>query len=199
LRVLVIAEDPLVRGSLVAAISASASVRVIGDTAPSAYVAADVDADLLLVDLGMAREPSKELLRIVSSDIPVLVLFDSDNAGALALNAGARGVLARSTTEARLYAALMATAQGLTVVENTIVRLLKQNTLNVVDVETLTSREREVLSLLAEGRSNKQIAATLGISENTAKFHVNAIFSKLDVETRTEAVVRAARLGLVFL
>lgn len=195
-----IAEDPLARGSVVAAISTFAGVRVIGDTAPSVYVAADVDADVLLVDLGMAREPSKEILRVVSSDIPALVLFDNDNAAALALNAGARGVLARSTADARLYAALMATAQGLVVVENSVVRLLKQNTLRAADVaETLTNREREVLSLLAEGRSNKQIAATLGISENTAKFHVNAIFAKLDVETRTEAVVRAARLGLVFL
>jgi len=63
----------------------------------------------------------------------------------------------------------------------------------------LTNRELEVLRLLAEGCSNKQIAVRLGISENTTKFHVNAIFSKLDVETRTEAVVRAARLGLVLL
>jgi DNA-binding NarL/FixJ family response regulator len=66
-------------------------------------------------------------------------------------------------------------------------------------VESLTDRELQVLSRLAEGLSNKQIAARLGISEHTAKFHVNAILGKLGVQSRTEAVVRAARLGLLML
>jgi DNA-binding NarL/FixJ family response regulator len=65
--------------------------------------------------------------------------------------------------------------------------------------EGLTVRETEVLSLLAEGLSNKGIAARLGISEHTAKFHVNAILSKLGAESRAAAIVRAARLGLVAL
>jgi DNA-binding CsgD family transcriptional regulator len=63
----------------------------------------------------------------------------------------------------------------------------------------LTPREREVLALLAEGLSNKAIADRLAISEHTAKFHVNAVLAKLGVQRRTEAVVRAARLGLVTL
>ena len=65
--------------------------------------------------------------------------------------------------------------------------------------EGLTAREREVLALLAEGLANKAIAARLGISEHTAKFHVNAILGKLGAESRAEAIVRAARLGLVVL
>jgi DNA-binding NarL/FixJ family response regulator len=65
--------------------------------------------------------------------------------------------------------------------------------------ETLTPRELEVLGLLAEGLSNKLVAARLGISEHTVKFHVNAILQKLEVDTRTEAVVRAARLGVLLL
>ncbi|HZY06001.1 MAG TPA: response regulator transcription factor, partial [Anaeromyxobacteraceae bacterium] len=65
--------------------------------------------------------------------------------------------------------------------------------------EPLTPRELEVLGLLAEGLPNKAIAARLGISEHTAKFHVNAILGKVGAESRSEAIVRAARLGLVVL
>jgi two-component system, NarL family, nitrate/nitrite response regulator NarL len=65
--------------------------------------------------------------------------------------------------------------------------------------ERLTPREREVLGLLAEGRSNKAIATRLGISDHTAKFHVNAILGKLGAETRSEAIVLAARRGMVVL
>jgi two-component system nitrate/nitrite response regulator NarL len=65
--------------------------------------------------------------------------------------------------------------------------------------EELTAREREVLQLLAEGLPNKAIAARLTISEHTVKFHVNAILTKLGVQSRTEAVVRAVRLGLIML
>jgi DNA-binding CsgD family transcriptional regulator len=66
-------------------------------------------------------------------------------------------------------------------------------------VDPLTPRESEVLQLMAEGLPNKLIADRLGISEHTAKFHVNAILTKLGAQGRTEAVVRAARLGLIIL
>ena len=65
--------------------------------------------------------------------------------------------------------------------------------------EELTPRERDVLSLLVQGKSNRQIAERLGISEHTAKFHVTAVLQKMGAQTRTEAVVKAARLGLVVL
>ena len=66
-------------------------------------------------------------------------------------------------------------------------------------LEELTDREGEILQLLARGLANKQIAAHLGISEHTVKFHVSAIYSKLGVTNRTEAVSRGARLGLIVL
>jgi DNA-binding NarL/FixJ family response regulator len=66
-------------------------------------------------------------------------------------------------------------------------------------IEDLTGREREVLGLMAEGMSNKTIALRLEISEHTVKFHVNAILRKLGAQSRTEAVVRATRLGLILL
>jgi len=101
-----------------------------------------------------------------------------------------------------LLAALQAVARGLAVFEPTLspVRPTPRASASTpTSPEALTPREREVLSLLAEGLSNKAIADRLAISEHTAKFHVNAVLSKLGVQRRTEAVVRAARLGLVTL
>ena len=127
-----------------------------------------------------------------------------------AWQAGARALLLRDAGTPRLAAALVALAQGLTILDPT----LDQALLKVVTspssplwhedtppapAEDLTAREREVLRLLAEGLANKTIAHRLGISEHTVKFHVNAILGKLGVESRTEAVVRATRLGLILL
>ena len=66
-------------------------------------------------------------------------------------------------------------------------------------VESLTAREMDVLQLLAEGAANKEVARSLAISEHTVKYHVNGILGKLDAQSRTEAVVRATRAGLIFL
>ena len=75
--------------------------------------------------------------------------------------------------------------------------LLRRGASGAGPVEPLTPRELGVLRLLGEGLPNKAVAARLEVSENTVKFHVNAIFGKLGVQSRTEAVVRATRLGLI--
>ena len=98
-----------------------------------------------------------------------------------------------------LAAALVAVARGLSVLEGPLASEWLRPPDAPLAAEGLTPREREVLALLAEGLANKAIAARLGISEHTAKFHVNAILGKLGVENRAEAIVRAARLGLVAL
>jgi len=115
------------------------------------------------------------------------------------LRAGALGALLRSAEAERLVAALRTVATGLGVFDPTLVRSLLSTRAAVRDSLQLTPREAEVLRLMAEGLSNKLIADRLKISEHTAKFHVNAILNKLDAETRTEAVVSAARRGLLML
>jgi two-component system nitrate/nitrite response regulator NarL len=107
----------------------------------------------------------------------------------------------RDVAPAPLLAALRAVARGLTVFEPALaaLRATPRGATAPSAPEGLTPREREVLGLLAEGLSNKAIADRLDISEHTAKFHVNAVLTKLGVQRRTEAVVRAARLGLVTL
>jgi two-component system nitrate/nitrite response regulator NarL len=115
--------------------------------------------------------------------------------------AGARGLLSRDISSERLMAALTAAAQGLMVLDLSLVPNLLGTGERLPSplAEELTPREIEVLALLAEGLPNKTIAHRLNISEHTVKFHVNAIMGKLGAQSRTEAVVRATRLGLILL
>ena len=140
----------------------------------------EASADVVLAEDGFARY-----------DRPVLALIAARAEAAEAIAAGARGVVLRSSPARRIHAALAAVAEGLFVTDD--------RTPAESMIEPLTNREAEVMQLLAAGRTNKEIASRLGISEHTVKFHVNGILGKLGVDTRTEAVVTAARLGLVVL
>ncbi|MCS6843258.1 MAG: response regulator transcription factor [Caldilineales bacterium] len=144
-------------------------------------------------------------------EAPVVALVpDDEQSAAAALRAGCRGLLLRSADLETLTAALVAAACGLLVVDPALAALLAPQPLaaalpispptgTAVLPEALTARELEVLALLAEGLPNKAIARRLGISEHTVKFHVNAIMGKLSAQSRTDAVVRATRLGLIAL
>jgi DNA-binding NarL/FixJ family response regulator len=128
-----------------------------------------------------------------------LALVRDQEAAHELLRAGAQGVLPRGVDSERLSAALRAVASGLAVFEPRLLGSALVTRVAHSDGSLLTPREAEVLRLMAEGLSNKLIAERLKISEHTAKFHVNAILAKLDAETRTEAVVSAARRGLLML
>jgi DNA-binding NarL/FixJ family response regulator len=162
--------------------------------------------DVLLVDA-----PTRELLaeyRAGRDRTALVVLLDGANAEdtARALSAGARAVLDRSASRNEIIAAIKAAIAGLVVVPaNFVVTLLPEVPLaDLLKADgagraRLTSRELEVLAAMADGASNKMIARRLGISFHTAKFHVAAILGKLDADSRTEAVPKAAQLGLVML
>jgi DNA-binding NarL/FixJ family response regulator len=120
------------------------------------------------------------------------------------LLAGAQSVLPRGATGVEVAAAIAAAAHGLALLPRTLLQTLlraEQPDRAGVDGDEalLTARELEVLAAMADGASNKAIARRLGISFHTVKFHVAAILAKLDAESRTEAVARGARLGLVML
>jgi DNA-binding NarL/FixJ family response regulator len=119
---------------------------------------------------------------------------------AQAIGAGWRGALGRQIGAERLGAAVFAVAAGLVVSDAAAALATEEDAGAPVRLrEPLTSREGEVLQLLASGFSNRRIGQRLGISEHTAKFHVAAVLGKLEARTRTDAVVRAARLGLIVL
>jgi len=157
------------------------------------------------VDVLLADTPSQELLaeyRGRYRGVALVVLLDgTDNEEIVrALSAGARAVLNRSASRNEIIAAVKAIAAGLVVVAPQLLAALF-NAAPFADAghARLTPRELEVLAAMADGASNKAIARRLGISFHTAKFHVAGILDKLDADSRTEAVAKAAQLGLVML
>ena len=207
IRLALVAEDPLARGALSRALGDQGGelLVVASGTQVELESAQGEVPDVVLWDTGL-RLPDADT-RVEAPDLgaPVLALVADEAAGEVALTAGARGLLFRDVGPSPLAAALLAVARGLTVFDPALteVRAAPRATPSTVTgtagPDSLTPREREVLALLAEGLSNKAIADRLSISEHTAKFHVNAVLAKLGVQRRTEAVVRAARMGLVTL
>jgi DNA-binding NarL/FixJ family response regulator len=197
LPVLVVSADPLARGGLAALVAARSELVLVGESSPGevAGVSARAAPAAILWDLG-AGAGGAAALRAPAA--PVVVLAATETAAAEAIRAGARGALSRGAAADEVAAALLAVARGLSVLDGGLARQFLRPPAAAPE-EPLTPREREVLALLAEGLANKAIAARLGISEHTAKFHVNAILGKLGVESRAEAIVHAARMGLVVL
>lgn len=194
LRVLVVAADPLARAGLTALLEAT------GYPQAGASDGADMDAalaayapDVVLWD----AEASDEAL--ADRDLPVVALVADEEAAAEAWQGGARALLLRDVAPPQLAAALVAAAQGLVVLDPEVAEVVLDLHDGLPEAEPLTPREREVLALVAEGLPNKLIADRLGISEHTVKFHVASILSKLGAQSRTEAVTRAARLGLLII
>lgn len=157
-----------------------------------------IDAGWNMGTIALAIEPLSDL------DAPILVLVATEDALTDipdALTQRAYGLLLRDSDPELIVIALRALASGLIVIEPLLSNALYQRP--SVSVETigqaLTPREFEVLQLLAQGLTNKAIALRLNITEHTVKFHVNAIMGKLNAQSRTDAVVRATRLGWILL
>ncbi|ABC80632.1 helix-turn-helix transcriptional regulator [Anaeromyxobacter dehalogenans] len=208
LRVLVVSADPLARAGLAALLGARPELRLAGEAEPARAQAVAREADAALWDLGAPPAPptprgaadggGAEALAVLAAGLPAVALVAGEAQAGEALRAGARAVLHRGAGAEAIAAALRAAVAGLTALDPELAAAL----LRAPAAEAggpLTPREREVLALVAEGLGNKGIAARLGISEHTAKFHVNAILGKLGAGSRAEAIVRAARLGLVVL
>ena len=207
-RVLVVGGDPLARSGIAAMLADRPGIAVAGvagDAEDVVGVAEGSGADVVVWDLGADLGLAVERLSAaVGALAPVVALLPfgapigDAPAAAQAWAAGARGLLHRDTPPERLAAAVVAVAEGATVLDDDAAdALLRRGASGAGPVEPLTPRELGVLRLLGEGLPNKAVAARLEVSENTVKFHVNAIFGKLGVQSRTEAVVRATRLGLI--
>ena len=206
LRVLVVADNPLARTGLAALLAQEPGCTVVGQAGDEDDVSAALDLyrpDALVWDLGWNLAPALEKLADLRGAPVVALLADVAHApDALpSVAGGARALLPRDVGGPRLVAAIRAVVEGLVVLDPALARtaLGAGGPLPAPPAEELTRREREVLQLMAEGLSNKAIAGRLGISEHTVKFHVNAILNKLGAQSRTDAVVRATRLGLIIL
>jgi len=197
-RLLLVADDALARAGL-RALAERAGLSVAGDVAADELQPFHLEtADAVAWDAGASG--SFEALRGVAARAPVLALPLSGEQAREALAAGARGVLSRERLEEQLLPSVRAALLGLLVVDESFGEaLVRPAPAADALIEPLTPRETEVLQLLAEGLTNRRLGERLGISEHTAKFHVNAILGKLGARTRGEAIAQAARLGLLLL
>lgn len=205
MRVLIVADNEVFRAGLAAALFGQTGVSAVDQTrldSDLATTALPYRPDVILWDLSDAdRQIGSELPVMLDLATPVIVLGDDEILIAEAVVAGAKGALPRHVDPAPLAAAVRAVGEGLVVLDPAFPAsvLPTRSELSGSPTEELTPREIEVLQLVAEGLPNKQIATRLGISEHTVKFHVDAILGKLGAHNRTEAVTRAARLGLLVL
>lgn len=196
LRVLVVSADPPGRERLAALVAEQPDCAVVGPADPDEAVLLSPQGDVVLWDPGLDASGEWRGGAFDEPGLPVVVLGPPGRA-AEAIAAGARGYLTRDVDAPTLGAALRAVAAGLQVIDPA--RAAEMPADDTSPMEALTPREREVLQWLAEGLANKEIARRLRISEHTVKFHVNTIMGKLGAQTRTEAVTRAVRQGLIIL
>jgi len=203
IRILVADDHPVVRDGLVAMLGTQPDFSVVGEASTGTEVvqkAALLLPDVVLLDLEMPDMNGVEALqqmRAERPDVRVLVFtaFDADELIVKAVQAGAQGYLLKGTPRSEIFQAVRVVGAGGSLLQPVVVSKLMQHISKAN--EPLTDREVQVLGLLARGKSNKEIAAVLSISERTAKFHVSSILGKLGAGNRTEAVTIAAQRGLV--
>jgi two-component system NarL family response regulator len=154
--------------------------------------------DVTLLDLRMPLLDGVEAIAEIrghdaTARIVILTTYDTDSEIYRAIKAGAKGYLLKDTRREELLECIRSVNRGETCIPPTVVKKLAAG----IGGETLTGRELEVLTLLARGKSNREIGANLYISEATVKGHLRSIFTKLNVLSRTEAIAVASRRGLV--
>jgi DNA-binding NarL/FixJ family response regulator len=212
---IVIADDQaLFREGLRTLLSTRRDMDVVGEAADGDEVVALVEQlrpSVVLMDLRMPKVDGIQAtarLRDRCPEIPVLVLttFDDDANLFGALRAGAAGYLLKDVSSETLVSAIQAATRGESFLQSTVTgrvvaafaRLMESGGSKAEAlVLPLSPREREIVSLLGSGASNKEIADRLNLAEGTVKNHVTNILSKLDVRDRTQAALRARQLGIV--
>lgn len=207
IRVLVVDDHEIVREGLETLLAEEATITVVGQAANGAEavsLAADLRPDVILMDLVMPELNGIEAIRqIRHKNIPsyvlVLTSFADDQKVREAIEAGAIGYLLKDVLKADLVRAIQTAAQGKpTLHPEAQSYLMRQVTASppASPQANLTERELDVLRLLAQGQSNKEIAVTLHLTEGTVKGYVSAILAKLGVADRTQAALYAVKHGL---
>ena len=201
IRVLVADDHALMRGGVVAVLRDAPGLAVVAEAADGAEAVALYARhrpDVALIDLKMPALDGAGVVEQVRARYPdarlvILTTYDADDDVERALKAGAKAYLLKDVDPAELVACVRAVDQGRTWVSPSVAAKLAERMTRVA----ITPREMAVLRELAAGRSNKEVAAALGIAEGTAKIHTARVFEKLGVSSRTEALAVALQRGLV--
>jgi DNA-binding NarL/FixJ family response regulator len=196
-RIVIAAPSAVVRAGLEALLSATPGWEVAGSFADASHVDS-LRADVLVAALPVGALPA--------AAAPAIVLLTSEGQPewtADALRSGVRALLPRDAPAAAILAAVEAAANGLAVIDPQELEGLLGSPGPVDAADTggapMTPRELEVLRMMADGAANKEIAWKLAISEHTVKFHVASVMGKLNASSRTEAVTRGLRRGLILM
>lgn len=210
IRVIVADDHPVVRDGLVAMLETQDDLRVVGEAADGRELvarAAELRPDVVLLDLEMPHLDGVGALREIRAARPdaravVFTAYDTDERILAALRAGAAGYLLKGAPRDEVFRAIRVAHAGGSLLQPTVAARLLESVRGEGDetpapAEPLTRREREVLGWLGRGRTNREIARELDISERTVKFHVSAILAKLGAGNRTEAVRLAVEQGLI--
>ncbi|MGI5157537.1 response regulator [Microbispora sp. CA-102843] len=202
---LVIADDhPVVRHGLRSIFEVSSGFAVLGEAADGAEaieLVTRLDPDVVLMDLRMPGGGGVEAIAELSrrgarARVLVLTTYDTDSDTLPAIEAGATGYLLKDAPRDDLFGAVRAAAEGRTVLSPGIAARLVSR-VRAPGNHSLSSREREVLRLVAKGSSNREIAAALFVSEATVKSHLTHIYGKLGAKDRAEAVAIAYDRGIL--
>jgi DNA-binding NarL/FixJ family response regulator len=209
IRVMIVDDHTVVRDGIAALLDRQDDIEVIGRAADGQEAvdrAPSIQPDLVLMDLRMPRMDGVEAMRRLRETMPelqfiVLTTFDTDEYIFEAIEAGARGFLLKDASREELFRAIRAVHAGESVVDPSVTARVLERVAQHERGETvgpaLSERELQVLGELAQGRANKEIAASLHLSESTVKTYVARIFTKLDANGRTEAVTKALQQGLI--
>jgi two-component system NarL family response regulator len=201
IRVLIVEDHNVVRQGLVALLNVVEGLEVVGEAADGVEAIAEYRKsrpDITLVDLRLPKLSGVEVIQRIRMEAPharliVLTTYDGDEDIYRALKAGAKGYLLKGMTTQELIATIREVHAGRAHIPPAIAEKLAER----MGTEDLTPREAEVLEQIVNGKSNKEIATELAISEATVKTHINSLLSKLGVTDRTQAATAAIRRGIV--
>lgn len=204
IRVLIADDHPVVRAGLRDMLSAQPDLDVVAEAVNGAEAVSLVDRlrpRVVLMDLRMPEVDGVTAIARIKGEHPevqvlVVTTYDSDADILPAVEVGATGYLLKDAPREELFQAIRAAAQGKPVLTSSVAARLMERMRNP-NVEALTSREIEVLKLVARGANNRQIAGQLYITEATVKSHLIRIYGKLGVEDRTSAVTKALEQGIL--